>query len=673
MAEQFENGESNASIREKLNTNADEINSLATSVASKADSSALAAKADTSVVNAALANKADVSALTSGLAGKASTTDLANGLAAKANTTDMTTALALKANTSTVNSALALKADSTALATKADSSALTAGLAGKADTSALAAKADTTALTAGLATKADITALDLKADKISGLVPLNQLPPVYFQGVTGSGTIDDPFIVGGSSTPAFDEIPGYSDTEDRVLYLQGGVALWGPVPDGSAATLSTPTLTAGTASVNAIALTWTSVIDATVYELIQSLNSGLTSPTVIYSGSGLAFTPTGLNANTHYYFGVRAKAGGFIASSFGTADKSTLEAGNIVPPPPTAMIVNDTANTANWTNATGFPTLSDYEYQINSGTITTVTVKPFVVGDVYAAVGDVKIRVKAATGRDASAWLTNTTEFTGTPITPAAPTGGVVDNDADTFAFTLNSTYPSLSDYEYQVNSGAIGPVTSNPIGIGDISVPIGQLKVRVKAATGRTVSSWLTNATAFTVLPEVTVAITDWPTLDKFTQSTNTLTSTTGTGVFGYALSSAKLAAGTAGFVEATITMGAILPAIGFGQGLTAKLTEAQMDFSFIFNNINNRIQAKNLGTTSVPDYVTITPNSTTKIRLRGDGTTMFCEYSLDDGATYSSYTSWPQPNVDLYVKIFGNSGSSGRVVKNVRGKGLV
>jgi hypothetical protein len=149
---------------------------LTSGLATKADATAVASKANTTDVTTALALKADTTALTSGLAAKADTTTVTSGLAAKADTTALTSGLATKADTTTLTSGLAAKVDqsamTTALATKADQSTVTTALAAKADqstvTTALAAKADTTALTSGLAAKADsssvATSLATKAD-----------------------------------------------------------------------------------------------------------------------------------------------------------------------------------------------------------------------------------------------------------------------------------------------------------------------------------------------------------------------------------------------------------------------------------------------------------------------------------------------------------------------------
>ena len=60
-----------------------------TALASKADASELASKANTSDVNTAIAGKANISDLTSGLASKASVSDLTSGLADKADITSL--------------------------------------------------------------------------------------------------------------------------------------------------------------------------------------------------------------------------------------------------------------------------------------------------------------------------------------------------------------------------------------------------------------------------------------------------------------------------------------------------------------------------------------------------------------------------------------------------------
>lgn len=86
---------------------------------------------------------------------------------------------------------------------------------------------------------------------------------------------------------------------------------------------------------------------------------------------------------------------------------------NTTPPTPSAFVTDDSANTANWTNSAGFGSIADYQYTLDGGaTAIDVTAKPQPIGDVARAVGQVGIRVRAASGRNASQWLFNTVAFT---------------------------------------------------------------------------------------------------------------------------------------------------------------------------------------------------------------------------------------------------------------------
>lgn len=93
------------------------------------------------------------------------------------------------------------------------------------------------------------------------------------------------------------------------------------------------------------------------------------------------------------------------------------------PGAPTAGVVDDNANTFNWTHPTGYTT-TDQETTINGGTSYQAATKPLTVGDAALANGQVGVRVKAATGRNASSTLFNTTPFT---------TSAVVDDGSAAF------------------------------------------------------------------------------------------------------------------------------------------------------------------------------------------------------------------------------------------------
>ncbi len=84
----------------------------------------------------------------------------------------------------------------------------------------------------------------------------------------------------------------------------------------------------------------------------------------------------------------------------------------ITPAAPTSPVVNDILDTYSVTLSSGYGT-TDHEYTLNGGSsTTTLTSLPVSVGDVDKAIGQVGIRVKSATGRNASAWTFNQSAFT---------------------------------------------------------------------------------------------------------------------------------------------------------------------------------------------------------------------------------------------------------------------
>jgi len=131
---------------------------------------------------------------------------------------------------------------------------------------------------------------------------------------------------------------------------------------------------------------------------------------------------------------------------------------------------------------------------------TSAAVKNYVDGLLSAintAITNLQQAVTNLTGRVA----TLESQVTSGNTTPAAPTGGSVDDANNTYDWTANPTYPALSDQEYTMDGGTtITTVTAKPLIVGNVAKAIGQIGVRVKAATGRNVSAWLFNSTAFTV-----------------------------------------------------------------------------------------------------------------------------------------------------------------------------
>lgn len=96
----------------------------------------------------------------------------------------------------------------------------------------------------------------------------------------------------------------------------------------------------------------------------------------------------------------------FYKVSGGPATLSDVDA-------PTAGVVDDTANTFNWTNSPAFTAVGDYEVTTDSGaTYTTATVKPIAGLTGAKAAGTVGVRVKATAGNGPSDTLFNATPYT---------------------------------------------------------------------------------------------------------------------------------------------------------------------------------------------------------------------------------------------------------------------
>jgi len=155
--------------------------------------------------------------------------------------------------------------------------------------------------------------------------------------------------------------------------------------------------------------------------------------------------------------------------------------------------------------------ITDIEYQIladaitqcDSSNIDGVDGIKVPVGDRDVPIGGAKMRVKAIGGNPPSAWLSNTVAFTGSTV---VPTNGIVDDNADTFAFTPATGYTaSQHEYRLQINGNFVAWVqcSSNIIQVPDIAISIGGVEIRVIGFT-----DVLTNAQAFTESVQVTAYV---------------------------------------------------------------------------------------------------------------------------------------------------------------------
>ncbi|MGB1236733.1 MAG: DUF1566 domain-containing protein [Pseudomonadales bacterium] len=179
------------------------------------------------------------------------------------------------------------------------------------------------------------------------------------------------------------------------------------------------------------------------------------------------------------------------------------------PAAPTAPLVDDAANTFGWTAVSGFEQADNYEYSTDSGsTWQAVTANPQNVGDSAYAVGAVRVRVAKdeSNARPAGAVLQSDAAYTVTPGAPAAPTGGIVNNAANTFGWSNVAGYSNATDYEYSTDGGTNWhAATANPQLLSDQNYAAGAVRVRVAGDvhTGRPAGAVLQSSAAYTVTPE--------------------------------------------------------------------------------------------------------------------------------------------------------------------------
>lgn len=513
-------------------------------------------------------------------------------------------------------------------------------------------------------TNADV--LENKAPLEGGVVPLPNLPSIFFKGLTGEGTVAVPFeLSGGSGGQASAEdylksLPGYEEGTEKILFGGNGFS-WGPVPAGAQPPLGATTLSFGTPSVNSIPLSWTGVIDATRYVLQRADNNLFTGAVVAYNGPGLSFSESDLAPNATYYYRVRATASGFAAGDWSIINATTAASGNITPPAPTAGVINDTQDTFDWTNATGYSALSNYEYTLNGGTdYSPAIVKPISVGNVTKAAGQVGVRVKADTGRSFSATLFNVSAFNSVLTTPTAPTAGTVNDTEDTFDWTNTSGFVNVSDYEITVNGGTSwSQATEKPMYVGNVAKAIGSVGVRVRGVVGvNNPSAGLFNNVAFTVPMPASLPITAWGASEGLTFSGgNNVTSVGqgGTATHGWAVSPVKLPAGTTGFVMFDLIKPNEL--IGVVIGLSAGTqfeTDGTMDYRMYMTPDNKLLGGKKGVYNVSPAAFAQTTQS--KGRIRADGVNIIVEYTTNGGTTWTTLHTSAQPLVEMNVKLYAN-----------------
>ncbi|WP_145859040.1 hypothetical protein [Pedobacter suwonensis] len=483
-------------------------------------------------------------------------------------------------------------------------------------------------------------ALTGKASKVNGMVPTGELPPVYFTGLTGSGTQSDPYVVsaGGLSaeqlTQYFQSLPNWA--ADRIL--QGNLEWIDPPASGNQQKLATPNIVFGTAASDAIPISWDAIPFGVTYTLQRDTSIAFANPVNVYSGGNTAVTDIGLTASTQYFYRLRVSASGFASSDYDVDNKTTDVPGNVTPVAPT-LAANDTNNTLSASHALGASeivmSVNGAAYIAYPGTIS--------VGDVDRPAGYWKFKIKSATGRNESP-VVNSPAFTVTVLPkPAAPTVPVTDDVANTFNWTNTAGYGTTSSYQYTTDAGATWKnVTAKPIVIGDVDLGIGQVGVRIKAITNvNQASDILFNTVPFVSSePDLSTAVTNYifltntelvPGYDNWTQQKSGFDYTSM--VAGY-----TIAEGSEGYVQMDVQYGIpsgflILqsgttnPPTGTNIGSPGMSVQLSVNYATGQNSVGGRmagsfVQSLNVSTIS-------------KIRFRTDGATVYME---------AFTTSWQQ-----------------------------
>lgn len=202
---------------------------------------------------------------------------------------------------------------------------------------------------------------------------------------------------------------------------------------------------------------------------------------------------------------LRVRAGVVNNNPVGVAAKNATALTRIIDDiaAPKNLLVNDTQDTLDWDNVSGYSNLSDYEYRITSGSQQrdwqAVNVKPLVIGDFDVAVNAIEIRVKAVASKNLAGQVaSNPQAFKAVVRNIAAPTNLVVDDVANTLDWQFVNGFTSAADYEYHTGNGQWQTVNAKPLQVGDVAISAGALQLRVKASAGQIAGASASNGAAF-------------------------------------------------------------------------------------------------------------------------------------------------------------------------------
>ena len=304
------------------------------------------------------------------------------------------------------------------------------------------------------------------------------------------------------------------------------------------------------------------------------------------------------------------------------------------------------------------------QYSTNSGSSWTT------LGTVAQPVGD----LYAKTFQDVFLNDINNVQYfnmTNTQIVPSVPTNLTVNDTTKVITWdNASGLFNSDTEIRYKEPGGVFtkwavhGSVTFDAAGK---EITIGSFQIRTKALEeGRTCSATISNTVAITPL---TFVINDnsW----VFTPSTGATVSNgtiTSSALSVFGATNYYIPSGGSGYVQIDLST-ARSGIIGFDQGtLQIGSNDFDLGMAFAFDSkLQVRVDNTYLGTGEV-----LANASTTKARVRCNGTTMFVEYSTNSGSTWTQAHSTAQPAAILYLKVFLDN-QVGSIMHNITGSNLL
>lgn len=196
---------------------------------------------------------------------------------------------------------------------------------------------------------------------------------------------------------------------------------------------------------------------------------------------------------------VKALAGIRAAGRSGSPEQGfSRQAGT--PAAPTALQVNDSADTLDWAWVNGYSDASDYEYQWpGSQGWQPVQQKPLALGNVSIASGQLLLRVAAKGAQAPGAISVNDEPFTIAAASLPAPANLVVDDANDTLDWDFVAGYDQAQNYQLRLAAdGEWQAVTSKPVQLSDTFDGVVSVRIAIDGAPLATTAAGAYSISAF-------------------------------------------------------------------------------------------------------------------------------------------------------------------------------